>query len=680
MVGVQAGSSVLIVGDIAVRLEGDLSMAGLLCSVASNANDAVARLKTTAFPVVVVPPVLVDMTGVDFIHGVLRHFDANVVLYGNGVELNEINALIRTGRVAHFPGHADGHTIADFLTRRTGTPAPVPAPARAAPSLAGAIPGLPTPAPLPSFPPMGSPTMGSLAMGSPTMGSPTLGSPTMGGNISSLFGPPGAPSSPLSSFPEGPSGPLPAAPGGLATFPPKAAGRGLTPAAGFATPGSGHLPNRGATPAPSWPLVDQGALAQLQADARLNQQRMEAMADDLARTNAELVTVRNQLAAAEQERAALLVEVEAARRSSMAQVAEVMALSDEGDPVAEELEEIKQQLQQAWTESDQLRGERDRLVADIAARASALAETRGRLEVAEMAIVEAREQAEQARSELSATGIELEQARLDVERLQTEALAGRGEADEVRLERNSLMAELETVRAERDVIRGEFDATRAELSTSRAAAEEARRGLEKRLADAERATQGTSATEAALRIEVERLKADVGAARTDATTVRLDLQEALMRLDELTQTQQAVAQERDALRAEAGPLREWSNRIVAEHARLQKELERLRAASNARDGQGDRVRELEAQVARLQAQRTNGAGAGDGDAEVTLARSRQLAELVRALEPFMWGLTQAAGFYTKQAVPGGEQHLRLLQQLQGVLLRLRDEIAMLDLS
>lgn len=672
MVGVQAGSSVLIVGDIAPRLEGDLSMAGLLCSVASNANDAVARLKTTAFPIVVVPPVLVDMTGVDFIHGVLRHFDANVVLYGNGVELNEINALIRTGRVAHFPGHADGHTIADFLTRRTGTPAPVPVAARAPPSLAGGIPGLPTPAPLPSFPPMGSPTMGSSAMGAPTMG----------GSISSLFGPPGAPPSPLSSFPEGPSGPLPAAPGGMATFPPKAAGRGLTPAAGFAMPGAGHVPNRGATPAPSWPPVDHGALAQLQADARLNQQRMEAMADDLARTNAELVTVRNQLAAAEQERAALLVEVEAARRSSMAQVAEVMALSDEGDPVAEELEEIKLQLQQAWTESDQLRGERDRLVADVAARASALAETRGRLEVAEMAIVEAREQVEQTRSELSATGIELEQARLDVERLQTEALAGRGEADEVRLERNSLMAELETVRAERDVIRGEFDATRAELSTTRAAAEEARRGLEQRLADAERATKGTSATEAALRIEVERLKADVGAARTDATTVRLDLQEALMRLDELTQAQQALAQERDALRAEAGPLREWGNRIVAEHARLQKELERLRGTSSTRDGQGERVRELEAQVARLQAQQAEraGGGAGDGDAEVTLARSRQLAELVRALEPFMWGLTQAAGFYTKQAVPGGEQHLRLLQQLQGVLLRLRDEIAMLDLS
>jgi hypothetical protein len=46
----------------------------------------------------------------------------------------------------------------------------------------------------------------------------------------------------------------------------------------------------------------------------------------------------------------------------------------------------------------------------------------------------------------------------------------------------------------------------------------------------------------------------------------------------------------------------------------------------------------------------------------------------------MWGLTQATGFYTKAGVSGGDAHLKLLQQLQGVLLRLRDEIAMLDLG
>jgi hypothetical protein len=46
----------------------------------------------------------------------------------------------------------------------------------------------------------------------------------------------------------------------------------------------------------------------------------------------------------------------------------------------------------------------------------------------------------------------------------------------------------------------------------------------------------------------------------------------------------------------------------------------------------------------------------------------------------MWGLTQASHFFTKNPVDGGEQHIKLLQQLQGVLLRLRDEIAMLDLG
>src|SRR4051794_28508466 len=104
----QAGSPVLIVGgDISAKLELELASHGLACAVAQNANDAVARMKATRFPFVVVPPALVDMGGVDFIHGVLRHFEASVVLYGNGVDPNEINALLRTGRVAHFPGHAE---------------------------------------------------------------------------------------------------------------------------------------------------------------------------------------------------------------------------------------------------------------------------------------------------------------------------------------------------------------------------------------------------------------------------------------------------------------------------------------------------------------------------------------------------------------------------------------------
>ncbi|HEY4219749.1 MAG TPA: hypothetical protein VGO62_00370, partial [Myxococcota bacterium] len=78
MVAVQAGSPVLILGDIAVRLELELASFGLSCAVAQTANDAVARMKTTRFPFVVVPPTLADMAGVDFIHGVLRHFDASV--------------------------------------------------------------------------------------------------------------------------------------------------------------------------------------------------------------------------------------------------------------------------------------------------------------------------------------------------------------------------------------------------------------------------------------------------------------------------------------------------------------------------------------------------------------------------------------------------------------------------
>jgi hypothetical protein len=83
----------------------------------------------------------------------------------------------------------------------------------------------------------------------------------------------------------------------------------------------------------------------------------------------------------------------------------------------------------------------------------------------------------------------------------------------------------------------------------------------------------------------------------------------------------------------------------------------------------------------LEAARKNGGGAAMAeDAEVLLSRARHLASLVQALEPFMWGLTQATHFYTKAKVENSDEHLKLLQQLQGVLLRLRDEIAMLDLG
>jgi hypothetical protein len=132
------------------------------------------------------------------------------------------------------------------------------------------------------------------------------------------------------------------------------------------------------------------------------------------------------------------------------------------------------------------------------------------------------------------------------------------------------------------------------------------------------------------------------------------------------------------------PLREWATQLVTSQKEQQKELDQARAVAgysqNAQQAIGEMQKQLEAMQAERDKLATKAASGGDGESEVLLARSRQLADLVRALEPFMWGLTQATTFYTKAGISGGDQHLKLLQQLQGVLLRLRDEIAMLDLG
>lgn len=156
-----------------------------------------------------------------------------------------------------------------------------------------------------------------------------------------------------------------------------------------------------------------------------------------------------------------------------------------------------------------------------------------------------------------------------------------------------------------------------------------------------------------------------------------------MRLDEAQGALEALKKADEALRAEVEPLRTWTQQVVEVHAKQQADVERFRLEAAGAAASGARITELEATVAKLNAEleaARKGGGAVSDDVEVLLSRARHLASLVQALEPFMWGLTQATHFYTKAKVDGGEEHMRVLQQLQGVLLRLRDEIAMLDLG
>lgn len=667
-----AGSQVLLVGETGARLEGDLALHGLAFAKAPTANDAVARMKTTNFPFVVVSPILADMGGVDFIHGVLRHFDASVVLYGNGVESSEINALLRTGRVAHFPGNVEGHAIADFLARRAGAATPQPA----------------TPPPF------------NLTPGAPPAG---------GGGLP-------ATSSPLAQF-QGASSLLANA-AGIPSTPTYATPSGAFPGFAGASSSSSSLSSSLSSSMPRPPTIGSAPSPQMVAGALQAQQqamasmggRFEAMVEELARGNSEMLSLRNRIGGLEQEKAALLVEVEAARRSALADVAQVMALSDEGNAVDTEIEELKSRIGMLDGELDAVRTERERLLAEQAEAAGKLAESRAATDAAEAQLNELQSGKGRDREDAEAARAELEKVRADLELALMKATSADEQLHDARTKlaaeqdaRASIEAQVALERNQRQDAEGKLTKMRVELDAAKreveekwtkalteeseraATAEDRLDALEKErselaaaLAESQtkaNASSGHSEVAAALRTEVDKLRSDITAARTDATTVRLDLQEALLRLEEASASLTSMTSERDTLRGEAGPLREWANSLVSEHARQQGELERSRPLNDVIAKHEATIAKLESVVDDLKAGKPGG-----GDVEVVLARSRQLAALVQALEPFMWGLTQATYFYKEAATPGSEAHLRSLQQLQGVLLRLRDEIAMLDLA
>lgn len=633
MVGAQI-SPVLLVGDVAPRLQGELALQGLPCAVAFDQTEAVARMRATSFPFVVVPTVFGDgYSGVTFTQGLLQYFDTQVIVYGNGLEQQDLSALLRTGRVAHFPGDAEGKLVADFLARRSrGNSNP---PRTASPAQPFNL----TPAGPASLPPGGG------FPPAPTT-DPTL-SPAFFGSAAT----PAIPRPPTM----GPS--------------PGVTGPALSHGSGSAAFGGQSF---GAPVAPAAPQPDGGS-----------QRRLEAVVDELVRTQAELQALKGHAAQAEQERAALLVEVEAARRSSLVQVAEVMALSDEGDPISEELDQLRARTANLETEqnasraeADMLRAERERLVGDALAQSAALAEARAAADATAA-------DAQRARAELAQAVAEATSLRGDLERARAEAGLLRGEsAAKHGLEEDLAASQAELLRAheEQEAL---VHKHQAELAAARADLDALAQQLKTTAEQETQQERASSEQRAALRVESDKLRGDLAAARTDATTLRLDLQEATMRLDEATQQLAALGAERDALRAEAAPLRDWANQLVVEHARQQDELEKMRLAWGKLEERSRLVDEVQAQLAAMTAERDKLKAQGGGasaDVEVVMARARQLAGLVGALEPFMWGLTQASHFFTKHPVDGGEQHIKLLQQLQGVLLRLRDEIAMLDLG
>jgi hypothetical protein len=60
--------------------------------------------------------------------------------------------------------------------------------------------------------------------------------------------------------------------------------------------------------------------------------------------------------------------------------------------------------------------------------------------------------------------------------------------------------------------------------------------------------------------------------------------------------------------------------------------------------------------------------------ESVRARTRELLELARAIEPFTWGLQQATTFFADASVEGATRHLQAMTLLHRTLDRLKTEL------
>ncbi|MFH1808933.1 MAG: hypothetical protein ABIJ09_09315 [Pseudomonadota bacterium] len=142
---------VLIVGDIGLLLEMELSEHGFACELADTGTEAAQVLTQRALPLVIVSTSLMDMTGVDFTRSLLHHVPSTrVVLYGSGISEPDQQSLATTGRVFCVPatmsGQELGEKLADMARRGDLTRgATMPSGAAAAPQVPDAA---PPPAPI----------------------------------------------------------------------------------------------------------------------------------------------------------------------------------------------------------------------------------------------------------------------------------------------------------------------------------------------------------------------------------------------------------------------------------------------------------------------------------------------------------------------------------------------------
>jgi chromosome segregation ATPase len=409
--------------------------------------------------------------------------------------------------------------------------------------------------------------------------------------------------------------------------------------------------------------------------------RLEGLANELAHSTAEIATLRSRLQQAEHSagdlgqrlvdgesvRMRLDDEVRALRQAlqqahvaAASEVAEIEALDD----TSGELEELRQQVQQLAGQLALMTTERYRLEVDLSSVRLGDQERALELESAQRQLLEAHADVEQYRSAAEIA----ERALADVDgqlRLVTDEAAGlRAELSLVREralaidgERQQVLSELQKahnslgetagVRAELEQILGE----KVDVERAWAAEQQHVATLEGQLAEIEAHHADTVGQ---LRTQVAALEGV--AATVAALQVRLNAAERHAALE---------AARADRAVDDGAALRQMTEQLTHEQARIVGEMEQCTRASLV-----DMQRQLEAAL---------GTDERDGSTteaidESVRARTRELLELARAIEPFTWGLQQATTFFADASVDGATRHLQAMTLLHKTLERLKSEL------
>jgi hypothetical protein len=119
---------VLLVGDSAPRLEGELFSRGIAFQTMPNATETVARLKTSTSAIVIVAGNTAEMLASGVAEGVIRHFEYPQVLYWGDLDPMMMVSLMPSGRLTVFPSGAPSIQLVEHVQQRTRPSAPADSP------------------------------------------------------------------------------------------------------------------------------------------------------------------------------------------------------------------------------------------------------------------------------------------------------------------------------------------------------------------------------------------------------------------------------------------------------------------------------------------------------------------------------------------------------------------------